>query len=257
VPFTGCLPQKRITPAEGTEIVRLKGVPLEMSILNSLQKSAVFDGLSREQYENVIRNGFVKKLRPNRILFHQGAPAERCYLVNRGRLQLTKLNEHGKEAIFRYIEDGELTAVAAVLKGWTYPVMAESVKATEVIGWDKPTILGLIRNHPDVAINILSVILERLDEVQHRFLELHTEHVEQRVARTLLRLMRRTGSKTSEGVRIDLALSRQNIAEFSGTTIYTVSRSLSAWEKNGWVQSGRRRITVIDPHALMMFAENG
>jgi CRP-like cAMP-binding protein len=226
-------------------------------ILDSLQKSVVFDGLSREQYGNVIRNGFVKILRPNRILFHQGAPAEKCYLVNRGRLKLTKLNEQGKEVIFRYIEGGELTAVVAVLKDWKYPVMAESVEETEVIGWDKPTILGLIRNHPDIAINILGVILERLDDVQHRFMELHTEQVERRIARTLLRLMRRTGSRTSKGVRIDLALSRQNIADYSGTTVYTVSRTLSAWEKNGWVQSGRGRITVIDPHALMMFAENG
>jgi CRP-like cAMP-binding protein len=217
----------------------------------------VFDGLSREQYGNVIRNGFVKILCPNRILFHQGAPAEKCYLVNRGRLKLTKLNEQGKEVIFRYIEGGELTAVVAVLKDWKYPVMAESVEETEVIGWDKPTILGLIRNHPDIAINILGVILERLDDVQHRFMELHTEQVERRIARTLLRLMRRTGSRTSKGVRIDLALSRQNIADYSGTTVYTVSRTLSAWEKNGWVQSGRGRITVIDPHALMMFAENG
>jgi CRP-like cAMP-binding protein len=227
------------------------------SILDSLQKSVVFDGLSREQYENIIRNGFVKNLHPNSILFHQGAPAKTCYLVNRGRLKLTKLNEQGKEVIFRYIDDGELTAVVAVLKDWNYPVMAESVEETEVIGWDKPTISRLIRNHPDIAINMLGVILERLDEVQHRFLELHTEHVERRIARTLLRLMRRTGSQTSEGIHIDLSLSRQNIADFSGTTIYTVSRTLSAWEKNGWVQSGRGRITVIDPHALMMFAENG
>jgi CRP-like cAMP-binding protein len=235
----------------------IEAMDKNLLLFDTLQGSVAFDGLSREQYENIIRNGFTKKLQPKSMLFHQGALATKCYLVNRGRLKLTKLNEQGKEVIFRYIGAGELTAVAAVLKDWKYPVTAESLEETEVIGWDKPNISRLIRNHPDIAINILGVILERLDEVQNRFLELHTEQVEQRIARTLLRLMRRAGSKTSGEIRVELPLSRQNIADYSGTTIYTVSRTLRAWETKGWVQSGRERITVIDPHALMMFAEKG
>jgi CRP-like cAMP-binding protein len=52
-------------------------------------------------------------------------------------------------------------------------------------------------------------------------------------------------------------LSRQNIADYSGTTLYTVSRTLSAWEKNGWVKSGREQIVITNPHALVQFAETG
>ena len=67
--------------------------------------------------------------------------------------------------------------------------------------------------------------------------------------------MRSAGSKTSEGIQIAIPLSRQNIAGYAGTTLFTVSRTLRTWEKEGWIKSGRERITVTDPHALVSFAE--
>jgi CRP-like cAMP-binding protein len=69
--------------------------------------------------------------------------------------------------------------------------------------------------------------------------------------------MRRAGSKLPEGIRIDIPLSRQTIADYSGTTQYTVSRTLSVWEKNGWIKSGREQIVITNPHALVLFAEAG
>jgi CRP/FNR family transcriptional regulator, nitrogen oxide reductase regulator len=226
-------------------------------ISDSLNKSEVFKGLTREQYADLIKRGRSIKLRPKSILFHQGDPAKNCFLVSRGRLKLTKLNEQGREVILRYIGAGELTAAATVLKNWSYPVTAESIEETDVTGWDKPTMTQLMHQYPDIAINLLGIILERLDDVQHRYLEVCTERVDQRIARSLLRLMQRAGSKTRDGIQIDISLSRQNIADYSGTTLYTVSRTLSAWEKNGWIKSGREQVIIPDPHALVQFAETG
>jgi len=226
-----------------------------IAILDSLPSSDVFAGLSTEQNDVVIKHGLRKKLPSKKILFHQGDSAQTCYLVNRGRLKLTKLNEQGKEVIFRYVSPGELTAAVAVLKNRDYPVTAECVEETVVTGWDKQTMMYLMRRYPDITINLLGIILERLDDVQNRYLELSTERVERRIALTLLRLMRSAGLKTPEGIYIDIPLGRQNIADYSGTTLFTVSRTLSTWEKKGWVKSGRERIVVTDPHSLVTFSE--
>ncbi|MFP3928299.1 MAG: Crp/Fnr family transcriptional regulator, partial [Desulfobacteraceae bacterium] len=83
------------------------------------------------------------------------------------------------------------------------------------------------------------------------------ERVERRIARALLRIMRQSGRKSERGILIDFRLSRQDLADYTGTTLYTVSRTLSIWEKKGWVESGRQRIVVTDPHALVDFAEEG
>ncbi len=220
------------------------------------QETDLFEGLSTDQRDKIIKKGFHQVLKPKSILFQQGDPAERFYMVNTGRLKLTKLNEQGKEVIMRYIGAGELTAAITSLKDWEYPLTAESVEDTEVTGWDKAGVLNMIETYPKIAINLLNIVLTRIDDIQHRYLELSTERVEQRVARTLLRLMRSAGLKKTEGILIDLPLSRQNIADFSGTTLFTVSRTLSAWEKKGWIKSGREKITITAPHSLVLFSEN-
>ncbi len=226
-------------------------------ISDSLNISEIFKGFANEQSADLLKNGRRIELPAGRILFHQGDPAISCFLVNRGRLKLTKLNEQGKEVILRYIGIGEMTAAITVLKGWDYPVTAKSIEETEVTGWDKPTMIQLMHQYPDLAINLLSIVLERVVDVQDRYLEVCTERVDQRIARSLLRLMRRAGSKTRSGIQIDIPLSRQNIADYSGTTLYTVSRTLSAWEKIGWIKSKREQIVVTNPHALVEFSETG
>lgn len=221
----------------------------------SPEKSKIFESLTNEQFAALLNQGQRLTLQPKNILFHQGDRAEKCFLVNRGRLKLTKLNEQGKEVILRYISFGELAATAAVLRNQLYPVTAECIDETEVVGWDKPTILALMRQYPDIAINLLGIVFDRIDDLQHRYLEVCTEHVDQRIARSLLRLMRHAGIKGPEGIHIDIPLSRENIADYSGTTLYTVSRILSSWEKKEWIKSGREKIIIKDPHALVLFAE--
>ncbi|TKB27199.1 Crp/Fnr family transcriptional regulator [Desulfopila sp. IMCC35006] len=225
--------------------------------VESLQESEIFKGLTCAQVADVLEKAKSVILPAKSMLFTQGDPAERCFLVHSGRLKLTKFNEQGKEIILRYILAGELTAAMAVFKAGTYPVTAESIDEITASSWDKTTMLELMRQYPDIAINLLGVVTERIDEMQHRYLELCTEQVEQRIARSLLRLMRSFGLKTAEGIRLEISLSRQDIADYSGTTIYTVSRTLSVWEKKGWIQSRRERIVIVKPQALVQLAEIG
>jgi CRP-like cAMP-binding protein len=83
-----------------------------------------------------------------------------------------------------------------------------------------------------------------------------TERVERRVARAILRLVHEGGRRVETGIEISFPVSRQDIAEMAGTTLYTVSRLLSGWEERGIVQSGRQHIVLVKPHALVAIAED-
>lgn len=83
-----------------------------------------------------------------------------------------------------------------------------------------------------------------------------TERVERRVARVLLRLVQEAGRRVDDRVEVDSSVSRQDIAEMTGTTLYTVSRLLSSWEERGIVRSGRQRVILTTPHALVVLAED-
>jgi len=95
----------------------------------------------------------------------------------------------------------------------------------------------------------------RLQDAHTRVVEMSTEQVDRRVAHALLKLVNQTGRRMDEGVLIDFPISRQDIAEMTGTTLHTVSRLLTAWEEQGLVKSGRQKVTVTEPHRLLMLAE--
>jgi CRP/FNR family transcriptional regulator, nitrogen oxide reductase regulator len=220
-------------------------------------RSDLFDGITKDQQIDILKAGQQRSVLPGKTLFREGDAAFRCYLVKNGRLKLSKLHEEGKEAIVRYINPGEITAAVAVFAGKRYPVTATAVGATEVVGWNRDTILKLLSVHPTLAINLLQAAVERLDDVQTRYLELQAERVEQRIAHAILRIMRQSGRRIDSGVLIDFPLSRQDLADYTGTTLYTVSRTLSRWEKLGWIASGREKIVITDPHALVTSVEIG
>lgn len=189
-------------------------------------------------------------------LFQQGEPAERMYLVVAGRVKLTQVGADGEEVIVRFVGPGEILAGIALVPGSTYPVRGEMAEGGRLVAWARRDLARLAEEHPQLALRTTAVITERLREIQERFRELATQRVAQRLARALLRLARQTGRRTEAGVELDLPLSRQDLAEMTGTTLYSVSRLLSAWEEEGIVVSGRERVVVVSPHRLVQIAED-
>ncbi len=110
------------------------------------------------------------------------------------------------------------------------------------MSWAAVDILRLIEQHPRIGANALREVGGRTEEFMTRFRELATEPVAKRLARALLRL--------APAGEAELALTRQDLAELTGTTLYTVSRIISGWEQEGLVRSGRRRIAISDAAQL-------
>jgi CRP-like cAMP-binding protein len=95
-----------------------------------------------------------------------------------------------------------------------------------------------------------------IQEMQERYRELATERVERRIALTVLRLASQIGIRSAdEETVIELPLSRQDLAEASGTTIFTVSRVLADWERRGLIEAGRERVLIKNPHGLVQVSE--
>src|SRR3546814_1490920 len=94
----------------------------------------------------------------------------------------------------------------------------------------------------------------RLKDTHARLRELQTERVERRIAHAIARLVAQAGRRVEGGILIDFPVSRQDIAEMTGTTLHTVSRTLSAWQERGIVKPGRQKLTVVDPHGLVVIA---
>ena len=205
--------------------------------LHILSQSEMFQGLPAEALDDV-RDACVRsRTAKGDLVFRQDDPASAVHLVVAGRLRATQTTGAGQQIIIRYIGAGEAAGYNAISGGETHTSSVAAVEDTTLMTWSRSGFRQLMARHPQVAVNALSVIQSSYEELQVRLRELATETVERRIAHTLLRLAQQAGRRTALGLEIAFPLSRQDVAEMAGTTLHTVSRTMSAWEANGLVEA--------------------
>ncbi len=216
----------------------------------------LFAGLDAAALAEVIRSAQTRRVAKGGTVFKQGDPAVTCHALIDGRLKLVQTGADGQQVVVRFIGPGETFGTVAVFTGAAFPVDAVAMADCVEVFWSKAIMTDLMLRHPRIALNALGVVGGRLQEVQNRLREVSTERVERRVAHALLRLVRQAGRRVEGGVEITFPLTRQDVAEMTGTTLHTVSRILSAWEAQGLVESSRQQVVIRQPHRLVAIAED-
>lgn len=212
------------------------------------------------QMEPTALSRLLVRATPRRVVqgdavFEQGEGATTFYLLLHGRLKVTQVTNDGQQVIVRVVHPGDLFGFARALARTDYPGTARAVVESIVVGWPMADWDAVVENNPRLAINAMQTIGQRLDEAHTRLREMSTQEVERRVAHAVLRLAEKAGRPEQGGTRIDFPITRQDIAEMTGTTLHTVSRVLSSWESQGLVEGGRQRLTVTDAEGLARIAE--
>ncbi len=217
---------------------------------------ALFAGLDSAALRSVKASSHLKVLAAGSAYFREGDPANAFFVLESGSVKLTQLTPEGHQVVLRLIGPGEAFGGVAAFGGATYPVTAEAVTDASALEWPGDVMMSLMEQYPRLAVNALKFVAARLHELQVQYRQLATEKVERRVARALLRLVQQAGRRVDAGVLIDLPLSRDDIAQMTGTTLYTVSRILSRFEADGILEAGRQRVVVRRPHGLLKAADD-
>jgi CRP-like cAMP-binding protein len=216
---------------------------------------ALFAGLGPDQLDEILREARAIRYPKDTAVFEQGAEADAFFVLLHGHLRVEKTTAQGHQIVVRYVSPGEVFGVAQALAMQHYPATAVAAVDSVALCWPSAAWPRLTSKFPPLAANALQTVGRRLQDTQSRIMEMSSEQVEQRVAHALLRLAKQAGRKTEAGVEIDFPISRQDVAEMTGTTLHTVSRILSAWESQGLVEGGRQRIVLRNPHGLFGLAE--
>ena len=190
-------------------------------------------------------------------IFEQEEEARSFFVLLSGRLRLVRLTAAGQQVVVNYVAPGDIFGIGKMIGLPTYPATATAVIDSVALSWASSAWPALATRFPSLAFAALRSIGARLQDLQTRVVELATEEVERRVAHALLRLAKQAGRRSETGIEIDFPISRQDIAEMTGTTLHTVSRIVSGWECRGLVDSGRQRIVIKDAHKLFVLAEYG
>jgi CRP/FNR family transcriptional regulator, nitrogen oxide reductase regulator len=222
---------------------------------NLIQALPVFGAMGEAELDDVIAHARAQRIPKGSAVFQQGEKATAFFVLLHGRLKVVKTTPHGEQMIIRFVHPGDIYGIAKALRREDYPATVMAVVDSVTLVWPAEIWDDFMTSHPAFAVNVMQMMGDRLQEAHTRIKELSTEEVEHRVAHTVLRLIAQSGKQTDEGVLVDFPITQQELAEASGTTLHSVSRTLSAWEGAGLVSIGRRRIVVRDAEALTALAE--
>ena len=227
-----------------------------VSQMEQIESVTLFRGLESEQLISIIKDSTEEEHKAEKLMFLQGDPARKFYILAKGSIKLYQTTPEGHQVVLHYLHAGEAFGIIAVLREIDYPVTAQVVEDCVVYVWSHEDIKRWIFKQPQIAINSIRILSNHILEFQNRIRELATEKVERRVARALLRLAQQSGEKIQTGVQINLKLTRQDIAEMTGTTMFSVSRMMHKWEQAGIINSSNDLIVISAPHELVKIADD-
>ena len=218
-----------------------------METIDILKQSTIFSGLDLPELVNLVGLTTEKEFPAGTAIFHEEDVPEWFYVVVSGRVKVTRNSSLGKELIVAFFGPGEMFGEVAVFANKPYPATAVAVEPAKVIGIRRNDLLAFLSRKPQVALQIINVLGERLRDAQGRIRDLVGERVEQRLARTLIMLSAKIGS--------ELPFTRQDIADVSGTTVETTIRFMSRLKEGGIIRSSRGKIFIIDDNKLRLLSE--
>jgi len=220
------------------------------SRINLISTSALFAGLKPAAYIDVASCATPRIFSRDETLFMQGHPIREHVLLQSGMVKVTQVGSSGFELLLWMHGPGESVGIPNDAPHCWHACSARALQRCQALTWQDSCFQALIGKHPEIAMNINRLLALQLSDLERRFREIVTETVPMRLSFALLSLANQLGTPAREG--IELCLSREELAQMTGTSVFTVSRILSKWGKQGFVEPGRRSVIVLDSGRLMM-----
>lgn len=220
-----------------------------------LRSLPLLDGLAPSAADAVVGAARVRAFGAGAAVFSEGHPAQSFFVVLRGSVKLVQLTGDGEAIVFRLLGAGDVLGTASIVGTGSYPVSAFAVTAATTLHWSAEAMRRLLDEHPRLSLNVLRSVSERLQALRLQYRQLATEKAERRIARALLTLMERVGRRIDDGILLDVPLSREDVAQLTGTTVFTVSRIISQWEASGTLRAGRQQLVIRQPQMLASIAD--
>lgn len=192
----------------------------------------------------------LKSYGSHELIFAEGDPSDTFIVIIDGRVKVFKSTPAGKEIILEIFGAGDPLGAVAVYEGVPFMASAQTLEPSRVLRIDKQPFFQLLEQDPHFVRGLLSGLTLRLAELTRRLADLSGARVEVRFARLFLKLCDQIGRKERGGVFVPMPLSRQELADLTGTTIETAIRIMSRWQKEDLVHTEKDGFVVIDRTAL-------
>jgi len=220
-----------------------------------LSRSPAFAGLPPREIEALAGVAMEERHRARATVFMEGDPAHWFYLVKTGHVKIVRHSKTGKDVVLELLGPGEVFGGVAVIEKRAYPAAAEATESTVVVKIPADPMIALADRHPSFIREMARLIGQRLRAAHDSVTSLAVDPVEARLAAALLRLAEREGTRGKDGVTLPFHLTRQSLADMTGTTVETTIRVIGRWLKEELLEDVGGRLVLADLDALRARAE--
>lgn len=219
-----------------------------IALVNTLRSCQLFTGLPLPDLEQIAAVTVLKALDKDQYLFHEGDAALGFYVVQRGAVNVHRVNAAGKEQIIHIFRTGDSFAEVALASATGYPADARAIEPTQVLLVQKAGILALLKKQPELALRMLGSMSSHLRVLVSQLEDLTLKDVETRLANWLVK--RCPNVATDKPVTIELQMTKRVLAAELGTVSETFSRTLAKFREQRLVSVKGRTVTVLAPKRL-------
>lgn len=220
----------------------------EAVILNTLRSCQIFSGLPQPDLEAISGLAVTKPLGKGDYLFHEGEPAHGCYLVQSGAINVHRVTAAGKEQTIHVFRAGESFAEATLATDRGYPADARAIEPSQVLLIQKAGFVGLLRRQPELGLRMLASMSQHLRVLVGQIEDMTLRDVETRLTHWLVK--RCPDPAAAVPCRIELRITKRELAAELGTVSETLSRTLAKFRERQLITVKGREIVVLSPAAL-------
>jgi CRP/FNR family transcriptional regulator len=225
--------------------------------LELLRASPVFSALPPKEVAALASLVREERYRVREYVFMEGDPAQWLCVVRSGHVKIVRHSRTGKDVVLEFLGPGEVFGGVAVFERRPYPASAQATEPSVVVKLPGEAVIGLSERFPSMIREMALMIGRRLRTAHDSVTSLAVDPVEARLASTLLRLAEREGTRTPSGVTLPFHLTRQSLADMTGTTVETAIRIVSRWLRDELVTEKDGRLVLRDVDALRELADGG
>ena len=220
----------------------------KLGVAITLRSCQLFTGLSPEDFQSIANFVVVTSLAKDQYLFREGDPSHGFYIVQKGAINVHRVNASGNEQIIHVFRAGESFAEATLASDKGYPGDARAVVPAQVLLVQKAGFLGLLRRRPDLALRMLASMSAHLRVLVGQLDDFTLKDVETRLANWLVKQC--PDPKSQQPVHIQLSVTKRMLAAELGTISETFSRTLAKFREQKLIKVDGKIITVLSPAQL-------
>lgn len=247
------MPDRRKSPLDAESVEPHMCSP-EMR-LRILSRLPFFKDLRQSEMAAINQRFHERGFLPGETIFFAGDPAGHLFVLADGKIKLLRHNWTGKDVLLELLTPGEFFGSLSSSAGDTYAETAQAQTPVCVLSIPAAEFRSILDNHPSAALTVLDLVSERLSAAHETIRQLSAHSVEQRIAHTLLKLGEKLGEQQEVGLLIQVPLSRDDLAQMTGTTPESASRVMSQFQKDGLIESGRQWVAITNWNELKALTE--